>query len=39
MNWNSGEGLYKIMLVISDFAKTLPCVVKHDLMAYGNTYA
>lgn len=38
MNWNSGDGLYKIMPVTLDFAKTLSRVAKQDLVVYDKTY-
>ena len=38
MNWNSGDGLYKIMPVTLDFAKTLSRVAKQDLMVYDKPY-
>ena len=38
MNWNSGDGLYKIMPVTLDFAKTLSRVAKQDLVVYDKPY-
>lgn len=38
MNWNSGDGLYKIMPVTLDFAKTLSRVSKQDLVVYDKPY-
>ena len=38
MNWNSGDGLYKILPVTLDFAKTLSKVAKQDLVVYDKTY-
>lgn len=38
MNWNSGDGLYKILPVTLDFAKTLSRVAKQDLVVYDRPY-
>jgi len=38
MNWNSGDGLYKILPVTLDFAKTLSRVAKQDLVIYDKPY-
>lgn len=38
MNWNSGDGLYKMMPVTLDFAKTLSRVAKQDLVVYDRPY-
>lgn len=38
MNWNSGDGLYKILPVTLDFAKTLSRVAKQDLVVYDKPY-
>ena len=38
MNWNSGDGLYKILPVTLDFAKTLSKVAKQDLVVYDKPY-
>ena len=38
MNWNSGDGLYKILPVILDFAKALSRVAKQDLVIYDRPY-
>lgn len=38
MNWNSGDGLYKILPVTLDFAKTLSRVAKQDLVIYDRPY-
>lgn len=38
MNWNSGDGLYKIMPVTLDFAKTLSRVAKQDLVVFDKPY-
>ena len=37
-NWNSGDGLYKILPVMLDFAKTLSRVAKQDLVVYDRPY-
>lgn len=38
MNWNSGDGLYKMLPVTLDFAKTLSRVAKQDLVVYDKPY-
>lgn len=38
MNWNSGDGLYKILPVTLDFAKVLSRVAKQDLVVYDRPY-
>lgn len=38
MNWNSGDGLYKILPVTLDFAKILSRVAKQDLVVYDKPY-
>lgn len=38
MNWNSEDGLYKVMPVTLDFAKTLSRVAKQDLVMYDKPY-
>ena len=38
MNWNSGDGLYKILPVTLDFAKVLSHVAKQDLVVYDRPY-
>lgn len=38
MNWNSGDGLYKILPVTLDFAKTLSRVAKQELVVYDRAY-
>lgn len=38
MNWNSGDGLYKILPVTLDFAKVLSRVAKQDLVVYDKPY-
>lgn len=38
MNWNSGDGLYKILPVTLDFAKTLSKAAKQDLVMYDKPY-
>lgn len=38
MNWNSGDGLYKILPVTLDFVKTLSRVAKQDLVVYDRPY-
>lgn len=38
MNWNSGDGLYKVMPVTLDFAKRLSQVAKQDLVVYDKPY-
>lgn len=38
MNWNSGDGLYKVMPVTLDFAKMLSKVAKQDLVVYDKPY-
>ena len=38
MNWNSGDGLYKILPVTLDFAKTLSRVAKQELVVYDKAY-
>lgn len=38
MNWNSGDGLYKLLPVTLDFAKTLSRVAKQDLVVYDRPY-
>lgn len=38
MNWNSGDGLYKIMLVTLDVAKMLSQFAKQDLVVYDKPY-
>ena len=38
MNWNSGDGLYKILPVTLDFAKILSRVAKQDLVVYDRPY-
>lgn len=38
MNWNSGDGLYKILPVTLDFAKILLRVAKQDLVVYDKPY-
>lgn len=38
MNWNSGDGLYKIMPVTLDFAKVLSRVAKQELVVYDRAY-
>ena len=38
MNWNSGDGLYKILPVTLDFAKALSRVAEQDLVVYDRPY-
>lgn len=38
MNWNSGDGMYKVLPVTLDFAKTLSRVAKQDLVVYDKPY-
>lgn len=38
MNWNSGDGLYKVMPVTLDFAKKMSQVAKQDLVVYDKPY-
>lgn len=38
MNYNSGDGLYKMMPVTLDFAKVLSRVAKQDLVVYDKPY-
>lgn len=38
MNWNSGDGLYKLLPVTLDFAKTLSRAAKQDLVVYDRPY-
>ena len=38
MNWNSGDGLYKILPVTLDFAKALSRVAKQELVVYDRPY-
>ena len=38
MNRNSGDGLYKILPVTLDFAKTLSRMAKQDLVLYDKSY-
>lgn len=38
MNWNSGDGLYKVLPVTLDFAKRLSQVAKQDLVVYDKPY-
>ncbi len=38
MNWNSGDGFYKVLPVTLDFAKILSRVAKQDLVVYDKPY-
>lgn len=38
MNWNSGDGLYKVLPVILDFAKILSREAKKGLAVYDRLY-
>lgn len=38
MNWNSGDGFYKVLPVTLDFAKILSRVAKQDLVVYDRSY-
>ena len=38
MNWNSGDGFYKVLPVTLDFAKILSRVAKQDLVIYDKPY-